>query len=75
MINSYFDNLPKLTKKEACELLSKNIDSINLSSDYYKAVFHLAKYPCSEVEDKLIAFLNLPSDEMPIQIAKRKERQ
>ncbi len=72
MISSHFDNLPKLTKEDAFNILSKNVNFIDLASDYYKAIFHLAKYPSADVEDKLIAFLKLSSDEIAVRIGKRK---
>ncbi len=67
-----FDNLPLLSKEVALEILKKPIADLKLSSDYYKAVFHLAKYPGQETEDALLRVLESQSTEQPILIAKRK---
>ena len=40
-----FDNLPPLSMSDALGILKKPIKELELSSDYYKAVFHLAKFP------------------------------
>ena len=45
---------------------------MSISSDYYKAIFHLSNYPGKETDDALISFLHLDSDEQPIRIAQRK---
>ncbi|ABX08267.1 HEAT repeat domain-containing protein [Prochlorococcus marinus] len=66
------DNLPPLTKQEALNILATPLNDLKLGSDYYKAVFHLAKYPCKETEEALLALLYKESFEQPIQIAQRK---
>ena len=67
-----FDNLPSLTKAEALSILAKPIEDLTLSSDYYKAVYHLSKYPCLETEKALISLLESNSSEHCIVIARRK---
>ena len=72
MKNNYFDNLPAISKNQCFQILSKSINELSLSSDYYKAIFHLAKYPSKETEDILISFIKIDSSEHSITIAKRK---
>ena len=72
MTRRSFDTLPSLTKKEALNLLKKPIEEITLESDYYKAAFHLAKYPGEESEKALIDFLVAESEAKPFQLARRK---
>ena len=69
---NHFDNLPTLTKYEALYILSRRIDQLDLSSDYYKAVFHLEKYPSEETEEALLNFIKLVREEQAFVIAKRK---
>ncbi|KGG13054.1 Bilin biosynthesis protein CpeY [Prochlorococcus sp. MIT 0601] len=64
--------MPCLPKDLAFSILDTPVNCLKLSSDYYKAIFHLAKYPGFETEEKLIFFLNNQSSEQPIHIAKRK---
>ena len=45
---------------------------MNLSSDYYKAVFHLSKYPGEATEKALLSLLKIESYEQPIKLAQRK---
>ena len=54
MRQSPFDNLPILTQKEAFAILSTPLAHLDLSSDYYKAVFHLAKFPGKDTEKALL---------------------
>ena len=49
-----------------------NFEKLELSSDYYKAVFHLEKYPDVETEEVLINLIKINSDEQCILIAQRK---
>ena len=72
MSNSPFDNLPQLTKEEALNILKTPINELNLSSDYYKAVFHLSKYPCLETEESLLTLLKSEDKSQAIVIARRK---
>ncbi len=67
-----FDNLPELTFAESIGLLSKDINDIQMLSDYYKAVFHLEKFPGQETEKVLIAFLGVDSNHQSVTIAQRK---
>ena len=67
-----FDNLPPLTKSDALRILNTPIKELALSSDYYKAVFHLAKFQCSESEEALINLVKSHSKEPEILLAKRK---
>ncbi len=67
-----FDNLPEVSKEDAFKLLAKPNDQLELSSDYYKAVFHLYKYPGLDTEKVLLNLLESNSQEPSILIAKRK---
>ncbi|KGG16618.1 MULTISPECIES: HEAT repeat domain-containing protein [unclassified Prochlorococcus] len=67
-----FDTLPKLSKNDALSILKTPLQDLNLSSDYYKAVFHLAKYPSPESEKALLDLVKSQSAEKPILLAKRK---
>jgi len=69
---SPFDNLPPLSKEEAIEILEKPPHELNLSSDYYKAVFHLSKYPGLKTEQLLLNLIVNKSNETSIAIARRK---
>ncbi len=72
MPHSFFDTFPCLNKKEALELLSTPVRKLKISSDYYKAVFSLEKFPGEETENALLCLIELESDDPSIQIAKRK---
>ncbi len=67
-----FNNLPPLTKEEALKILSKPIDQLELSSDYYKAVFHLFDFPGPDTEQVLLELVKSESEEHCILIARRK---
>ncbi len=67
-----FDNLPPLTKSDALRILNTPVKELALSSDYYKAVFHLAKFQCPESEEALINLVKSHSKEPEILLAKRK---
>ena len=67
-----FDTLPQLSKNDALKLLETPLNEIKLASDYYKAVFHLAKYPSPETEQALLDLIRSQSVEFPFLIAKRK---
>ena len=69
---SPFDNLPPLTKEEAFLILETPLQDLKLSSDYYKAIYHLSRYPSFETEEVLIKFIKLLSSDISIKIAKRK---
>ena len=69
---SPFDNLPTLSQQEALAILSTPLSDLRLSSDYYKAVYHLAKYPGEKTESALLNLLRSESSDMAISIAKRK---
>ncbi len=66
------DNLPPLTKSEALEILSLPISKLRLSSDYYKAAFHLIKFPCLEVKNAFLDLIQSKSTNQAVVIAKRK---
>ncbi len=68
----HFDNLPPLSKNDALRILKTPINKLALSSDYYKAVFHLAKFHCSDSERALLELVQSDSKEPSILIAKRK---
>ena len=72
MQNNPFNNLPKIHKKDAINILKKPVKELKLSSDYYKAVFHLANYPSEETETVLLNFIKFDFEHIAFQIAKRK---
>ena len=72
MQNNPFDNLPKINKREAINLLKEPIIAGNLSADHYKAVFHLASYPGEDSETILLDFIRFDFEELEFKIAKRK---
>ena len=67
-----FDNLPPLSKSDALRILRTPIKDLALSSDYYKAVFHLSKSYCSESEKALLDLVKSDSKETSVLLAKRK---
>ncbi len=67
-----FDTLPQLSQGDALEILKTPLDQLKLSSDYYKAVYHLSKYPSFETERALLDLLKIQSLEQSVLIAKRK---
>ena len=72
MSRNQFNNLPHLSKKDALEILNKPIDNSDLSVNYYKAVFHLANYPCNETEQVLLNLIKSDNDQLEFNIARRK---
>lgn len=72
MQNNRFNNLPKIHKNDALEILLKPISHIKSSGDYYKAVFHLGSYPSKETENALLDFIKLDYLELEYKIARRK---
>ncbi len=69
---SNFDNLPNLSKEEALQILATPVDQLYLDSDYYKAAFHLAKYPGLDTEKALISLVETDATQQCIVIAKKK---
>jgi len=69
---SHFDNLPPLSKEEAFDILARPINQLELSSDYYKAVFHLSKFPGPDTEQMLLDLVESDSTEHCIVISRRK---
>ncbi len=67
-----FDNLPILTKDEVFQILDKPMHQLELSSDYYKAVFHSLKYPGADTEEKLLQLLDSSIEDSCVCLAKRK---
>ncbi len=67
-----FDTLPPLSKSDALKILKTPLNQIKLSSDYYKAVFHLSKYPSVETENVLLNLVRSTSQHNSILLAKRK---
>ncbi len=61
-----------MSKQEALGILKKPASQLNLASDYYKAVFHLAKYPGEEAENALLKIVESDSNQECIRIARRK---
>ena len=72
MQSNTFNNLPRISKREAINILKKPISKTKLSSDYYKAVFHLANFPCLESEIILLDFIKYDYEQLEFRIARRK---
>ena len=72
MQSNPFNNLPKINKIEAINILRKPISEVKIVTDYYKAVFHLANFPCEESEIVLLDFIKYYSEKLEYRIAKRK---
>ncbi len=72
MQSNPFNNLPRINKIEAINILKKPISEVKLSADYYKAVFHLANFPCDESEKVLLDFIKYDYEKLEYKIAKRK---
>ena len=72
MNKSPFDSLPKLSQLEAITILKTPLENLERSSDYYKAAFHLSKYPGKESEEALITLLESDLMDDSIRLAKRK---
>ena len=72
MQSNSFNNLPKINKIEAINILSRPISEVNHLADYYKAVFHLANFPCEESEMVLLEFIKYDCEKLEYKIAKRK---
>ncbi len=61
-----------MSQEDAFRILETPLDKLSLSSDYYKAVFHLAKYPGIDTEKALLRVLNSNSQDNSVQLARRK---
>ena len=72
MQSNPFNNLPKINKIDAINILRKPISEVNHLADYYKAVFHLANFPCEESELILLEFIKYDFEKLEFKIAKRK---
>ncbi len=72
MQSNPFNNLPKINKRDSINILKKPISQVSLLGDYYKAVFHLASYPCEESEMVLLNFIKYDYEKLEYKIAKRK---
>ena len=72
MQSKSFNNLPKINKRDAINILRKPISEVKLLADYYKAVFHLANFPCEESEIVLLDFIKYDFEKLEYKIAKRK---
>ncbi len=72
MKKSPFDNLPELTQEEALRILSTPVGDLKLFSDYYKAAFHLVKYPGVNTENALIDLVKSKGSEQAFVIGRRK---
>ncbi len=72
MQSNPFHNLPKIKKRDAINILRKPISEIKILADYYKAVFHLANYPCEESEMILLDFIKYDYENLEYKIARRK---
>jgi len=67
-----FNNLPKINKRDAINILRKPISEVKLLADYYKSVFHLVNFPCEESEAVLLDFIKHDYENLEFKIAKRK---
>ncbi len=72
MESGNFDTLPQLSKNDALRILKTSLENLSLSSDYYKAVFHLSKYPSPETELALLELVKSKSSKQAVLIGKRK---
>ncbi len=72
MQSNPFNNLPKINKIEAINILRKPISEVKFLADYYKAVFHLANFPSEESEIVLLDFIKYDYEILEYKIAKRK---
>tara|TARA_Y100001968_G_C19448894_1_gene767157 strand:+ start:3444 stop:4772 length:1329 start_codon:yes stop_codon:yes gene_type:complete len=72
MNKSVFDNLPELEKDQCLEILRTPLVKLNLASDYYKAVYHLSKFPGKETEEILLSLIQQKSEDQAVIIAIRK---
>ena len=72
MQSNQFNNLPKINKRDAINILRKPISEVKILADYYKAVFHLANFPCEESEIILLDFIKYDYEKLEYKIAKRK---
>ena len=72
MQSKSFNNLPKINKRDAINILRKPISEVKILADYYKAVFHLANFPCEESEIILLDFIKYDYEQLEYKIAKRK---
>ncbi|HJM80300.1 MAG TPA: HEAT repeat domain-containing protein, partial [Prochlorococcaceae cyanobacterium Fu_MAG_72] len=71
-LKSPFDNLPFLSQEEALKILATPISELALASDYYKAAFHLGKFPGAVTEQALLYLVESTSNEQPVVIARKK---
>ena len=72
MQTDQFNDLPKINKKDAINILRKPISEVKFLADYYKAVFHLANSPCEESEKALLEFIKYKYEKLEFKIARRK---
>ncbi len=71
-LKSPFDHLPSLSQGEALKILSTPINKLELASDYYKAAFHLSKFPGPFTEEALLRLVESESSELAVVIARKK---
>ena len=71
-LKSPFDNLPSLSQEAALKILCTPINKLELASDYYKAAFHLSKFPGPMTERALLRLIESESSEFPVVIARKK---
>ena len=72
MQSNPFNNLPKINKIDAINILRRPISEVKLLSDYYKAVFHLANFPCEESEMILLDFIKHDCVNLEYKLSKSK---
>ncbi len=72
MKSNPFNSLPKINKIDAINILRRPTSEVKLLADYYKAVFHLANFPCEESEMVLLDFIKHDCEKLEYKIAKRK---
>ena len=61
-----FNNLPKIKKRDAINILRKPISEVRILADYYKAVFHLANFPCEDQKLYFLTLLNMTTKNLNI---------
>ena len=61
-----------MSRSEALGILVTKESNLKLSSDYYKAIYHLSKFPGEDTNKALISLLRSNSGNQSILIAKRK---
>ncbi len=61
-----------MSREEALGILATQENKLKLSSDYYKAIYHLSRFPGEDTNNALISVLRSNSQKQSTAIAKRK---